>query len=107
MCGFTIFPWIINTLSLYLFLPIGFLIRPHTASTGKPLWPILKRQMNRLILLLMIFNSYFVFGQNVVEVKRIELSKEFNETAKKAVLYKDSSIYKKIENLENGLITSK
>jgi len=63
--------------------------------------------MNRLILLLMIFNSYFVFGQNVVEVQRTELSKEFNETVKKAIQYKDSTIYKKIENFENGLKIAK
>jgi predicted esterase len=55
----------------------------------------------------MICNAYFVLAQNVVEVKRIELSKEFNETLKKAIQYKDSSIYKKIENLENGLINAK
>ncbi|MCX6238832.1 MAG: dienelactone hydrolase family protein [Bacteroidia bacterium] len=63
--------------------------------------------MNKLIVLLMIFNSYFVFGQNVLETKKIELSNEFNETVKKAIQYKDSSIYQKIEILENGLINVK
>jgi predicted esterase len=63
--------------------------------------------MRRFIALLMIINSFFLFAQNVKEVKRIELSKEFNETVEKAIQLKDSSIYLKIENLENGLNNAK
>ena len=51
----------------------------------------------------MIINSSLVFAQNVSEVKPIELSEEFNETIARAIQYKDSTIYKKIENFENGL----
>jgi predicted esterase len=69
--------------------------------------PNIKTTMRKFITLLMIINTCIVFGQNVVEVKRIEFSKEFKETGQKARQYQDSSIYKKIENLENGVITAK
>jgi len=61
--------------------------------------------MNKLLMIWLIFNTSIVSGQNVVEQKRIEVSKEFMSIVEKAKLYKDSSIYKKIENLESGLLT--
>jgi predicted esterase len=63
--------------------------------------------MRKLLVLLLICNSCLIFGQNVVEVKRIILSKEFNETAQKARQLRDSNVYKRIDNLENGLKNAK
>lgn len=63
--------------------------------------------MNKLIILLITLNSYFVLGQKVVETQRIELSKEYKETFDNLELYKDSGFYKGIEILEKGLINVK
>lgn len=63
--------------------------------------------MNKLIILIIILNSYFVFGQNVSETKKIELSKEYKETYENLELYKDSGFYKGIEILEKGLVKVK
>jgi len=59
--------------------------------------------MKKLLLILMIINSSLVFSQQVAEVKKIEFSKEFNETRERANQLRDSTIDKKIENLEAGL----
>jgi len=63
--------------------------------------------MKKIIPLIIIFNTCVVFGQQVVEIRKVEPSQQFKETFEDLKLYSDSGLAIKIGILEKSLSATK